>query len=69
MFELFFGAHKRVFDASFGEYPVVEAEAGIPYDENMTMFNKEISKRKKYSETTTDGFFAVFFGLNSARER
>ncbi|CAI5757911.1 unnamed protein product [Candida verbasci] len=43
----FFWSDGRVFDYLFGKESLKEAEAGIPYDQQFKIINKELKKKKK----------------------
>ncbi|CCE83707.1 Piso0_004293 [Millerozyma farinosa CBS 7064] len=43
----FFWSDGRVFDLLFGKETVAEAEAGIPYDEQVGIVNREVEKKRK----------------------
>lgn len=43
----FFWSDGRVFDYLFGKETVAEAEAGIPYDEQIGIVNREVKKQKQ----------------------
>lgn len=43
----FFWSDGRVFDFLFGKETVAEAEAGIPYDEQVGIVNREVEKKRK----------------------
>lgn len=43
----FFWSDGRVFDYIFGKETVAEAEAGIPYDEQIGIMDREVRKKKK----------------------
>ncbi|SGZ51822.1 CIC11C00000003516 [Sungouiella intermedia] len=43
----FFWSDGRVFDILFGKETIAEAEAGIPYDEQIGIVNREVKKKKK----------------------
>lgn len=43
----FFWSDGRVFDFLFGKETLAEAEAGVPYDEQIGIINREVKKKKK----------------------
>lgn len=43
----FFWSDGRVFDLLFGKETIAEAEAGIPYDEQVGMVNREVERKRK----------------------
>lgn len=43
----FFWSDGRVFDFLFGKETIAEAEAGVPYDEQVGMVNREVEKKRK----------------------
>ncbi|CUM64528.1 uncharacterized protein PRCAT00002133001 [Priceomyces carsonii] len=43
----FFWSDGRVFDFLFGKETIAEAEAGIPYDEQIGIVNRQVQKKKK----------------------
>lgn len=43
----FFWADGRVFDFLFGKETIAAAEAGIPYDEQIGIINKEVARQRK----------------------
>lgn len=43
----FFWSDGRVFDFLFGKETIAEAEAGIPYDEQVGIVNREVEKKRK----------------------
>lgn len=52
----FFWSDGRVFDLLFGKETVAEAEAGVPYDEQIGIVNREV-KRKKQQLREEHGIF------------
>lgn len=43
----FFWSDGRIFDYLFGKETIAEAEAGIPYDEQIGIINKQVNEKKK----------------------
>lgn len=64
----FFWSDGRVFDYLFGNETLAESEAGIPYDEQFGIINREL-KKKKQEQREKYGFFWKFkLGAKEVKE-
>lgn len=63
----FFWSDGRIFDVLFGKDSVVDAEAGIPYDEKIGMLNKEIRQRKKELRNNYGWFYQFRIGAEEVK--
>ncbi|WEJ94392.1 hypothetical protein PSN45_001876 [Yamadazyma tenuis] len=55
----FFWSDGRVFDYIFGKETIAEAEAGVPYDEQVGIINRELKKKKQKLRKEQ----GIFYGL------
>ncbi|KAK6198792.1 uncharacterized protein RJT21DRAFT_98734, partial [Scheffersomyces amazonensis] len=64
----FFWSDGRVFDYLFGKESVEEAEAGIPYDEQIGIINREVKKKKKQLREKHGRFYQFKIGAQDLKE-
>lgn len=64
----FFWSDGRVFDFLFGKETIAEAEAGIPYDEQIGIMNREVKKKKKELRAKHGMFYQWKLGALEAKE-
>lgn len=62
----FFWSDGRVFDFLFGKETIAEAEAGIPYDEQIGIVNREVRKKKKELREKHGVFYQWKLGAKEA---
>lgn len=63
----FFWSDGRVFDLLFGKETIAEAEAGIPYDEQIGIVNREVRKKKKQLREEHGMFYQWKLGAKEAQ--
>lgn len=63
----FFWSDGRVFDLLFGKESIAEAEAGIPYDEQIGIVNREVKKKKKELREKHGMFYQFKLGAKEAK--
>lgn len=63
----FFWSDGRVFDFLFGKETIAEAEAGIPYDEQIGIVNREVKKKKKELRAKHGIFYQWKLGAQEAK--
>ncbi|EEQ39253.1 hypothetical protein CLUG_03381 [Clavispora lusitaniae ATCC 42720] len=64
----FFWSDGRVFDLLFGKETIAEAEAGIPYDEQIGIVNREVRKKKKELRAKHGVFYQWKLGAQEAQK-
>lgn len=64
----FFWSDGRVFDLLFGKETIAEAEAGIPYDEQIGIVNREVKKKKKELRDKHGVFYQWKLGAQEAKK-
>lgn len=63
----FFWSDGRIFDLLFGKESLAEAEAGIPYDEQIGIVNREVRKKKKALREKHGMFWQFKLGAKEAK--
>lgn len=63
----FFWSDGRVFDLLFGKETLAEAEAGIPYDEQIGIVDREVRKKKKELREEHGFFYKWKLGAREAQ--
>lgn len=63
----FFWSDGRVFDLLFGKETIAAAEAGIPYDEQIGIVNREVKKKKKELREKHGMFYQWKLGAAEAK--
>lgn len=63
----FFWSDGRVFDYLFGKETLAEAEAGIPYDEQIGIVHREVKKKKKELRDKHGMFYQFKLGAKDAQ--
>lgn len=63
----FFWSDGRVFDYLFGKELLAAAEAGIPYDEQVGIINREVAKKKKQLRKEHGPLWRLKMGANEAK--
>ncbi|OBA24016.1 hypothetical protein METBIDRAFT_30371 [Metschnikowia bicuspidata var. bicuspidata NRRL YB-4993] len=64
----FFWSDGRVFDLLFGKETLAEAEAGIPYDEQIGIIHREVKKKKKELRAKHGIFYQFKLGAQEAQK-
>lgn len=64
----FFWSDGRIFDLLFGKETLAEAEAGIPYDEQIGIINREVRKKKKELRQKHGMFYQFKLGAKEAQK-
>ncbi|ODV78539.1 uncharacterized protein CANTADRAFT_6905 [Suhomyces tanzawaensis NRRL Y-17324] len=64
----FFWSDGRVFDFLFGKETLAEAEAGIPYDEQIGIMNREVKKKKKQLRAEHGMFYQWKWGAKELQK-
>ncbi|GEQ69654.1 hypothetical protein JCM33374_g3327 [Metschnikowia sp. JCM 33374] len=64
----FFWSDGRVFDLLFGKETLAEAEAGIPYDEQIGIIHREVKKKKKQLREEHGIFYQFKLGAKEAQK-
>lgn len=60
----FFWSDGRIFDYLFGKETIAEAEAGIPYDQQIGIINKQVKQKKKQLRQK----HGIFYGLKYQKQ-
>lgn len=63
----FFWSDGRIFDLLFGKETLAEAEAGIPYDEQIGIMLREVKKKKKELRAKHGIFYQFKLGAEEAK--
>lgn len=64
----FFWSDGRVFDYLFGKESIAEAEAGIPYDEQIGIVNRELKKKRKQLKEEHGFFYKWKLGAKDMKQ-
>lgn len=64
----FFWSDGRVFDFLFGKETIAEAEAGIPYDEQIGIVSREVRRKKKELRAEHGIFYQWKLGADEAKQ-
>ncbi|KAM9896502.1 hypothetical protein OXX69_010623 [Metschnikowia pulcherrima] len=64
----FFWSDGRIFDLLFGKETLAEAEAGIPYDEQIGIIHREVKKKKKELREKHGVFYQFKLGAKEAQK-
>lgn len=64
----FFWSDGRIFDLLFGKETLAEAEAGIPYDEQIGIIHREVKKKKKELREKHGVFYQFKLGAKEAKK-
>lgn len=63
----FFWSDGRVFDFLFGKETLAEAEAGIPFDEQVGIVNREVNRKKQELRAKHGPFYQFKLGAEEAK--
>lgn len=64
----FFWSDGRVFDVLFGKETIAEAEAGVPYDEQIGIVHREVKKKKQELRAKHGMFYQFKLGAQEAKQ-
>lgn len=64
----FFWSDGRVFDYLFGKETLAESEAGIPYDEQIGIINREVKRKKQKMRQEQGMFWQLKMGKEEVKE-